>query len=44
MPFIEVIEKEEIPNSKTLKAIQEAEKGGLKKHKTVKSLMQDLNS
>ncbi len=44
MPYVKVIEKDEIPNQKTLKAIQEAEKGGLKRHKTVKSLMNDLRS
>ncbi len=44
MPYVEVIEKEEIPNAKTLKAMKEAEKGDLKRHKTVKSLMKDLSN
>jgi antitoxin component of RelBE/YafQ-DinJ toxin-antitoxin module len=43
MPYVEIIEKNEIPNEKTLKAIQEAEKGKLKKFKTVKDLMKSLN-
>ncbi len=43
MPYVEVIEEDEIPNLKTLKAIQEAEKGNLKRHKSVKSLLEDLN-
>jgi hypothetical protein len=44
IPFIEIITKDEIPNEKTLKAITEAEKGNLKKFKTVTDLMKDLKS
>jgi hypothetical protein len=44
MPYVEVIEKEDIPNLKTLEAMQEAENGNLKKFKTVKSLMEDLSN
>ncbi len=43
MPYVEIIEKDDIPNEKTLNAIQEAEKGKLKKFKTVKDLMKSLN-
>lgn len=43
MPFVEVIKREDVPNLKTQKAIEEAEKGDLKRHKTIKSLMKDLN-
>lgn len=42
MPFIEVIEKSEIPNDVTKRAIREANGTGLKRHKNVKSLMTDL--
>lgn len=42
IPFVEVIDKSEIPNVVTKRAIQEAENGGLKRHKNVKSLMDDL--
>jgi len=44
IPFVEVIEKADVPNETTRRAIREAEKGGLKRHKTVKSLMNDLMS
>ena len=44
MPYVEVVEKEEIPNAKTLSAIKQASTGRLKRHKTVKSLMKDLMS
>jgi hypothetical protein len=44
IPFIEIIEKDEIPNEKTRNAIAEAEKGKLKKFKTVHDLMNDLKS
>lgn len=38
------VEKQKVPNLVTKKAIQEADKGNLKRHKTVKSLMRDLNN
>lgn len=44
MPFVEVVEKEKEPNAKTLRAMQEAEKGGLKKHRTLNSLLKELNA
>jgi len=31
------------PNPETIKAIEEVEKGGLKKYKSVKALLKDLN-
>lgn len=42
LSFVQVLEKNPVPNSITLKAIQETEKGGLKRFKTVGSLMEDL--
>ncbi len=44
MTYVEVIQKEDVPNKETLKAMKEAEKGGLKKYKDIKSLMVDLNN
>ena len=44
MSYAEIIKKEDIPNAKTIKAMEEAEKGGLKRYKTVKALMKDLKS
>ncbi len=44
IPFIEIVEKEQIPNKITLKALHEAEKGNLKRFKNVKDLMKDLKS
>jgi len=44
MTYVEVIQKEDVPNKETLEAMQEAEKGSLKKYKDIKSLMEDLNN
>jgi len=37
-------EPENEPNEETLKAMQEAEKGGLKKHRSVSALLKELDS
>ncbi|MDO8899234.1 MAG: hypothetical protein Q7V19_16405 [Bacteroidales bacterium] len=42
LSFVQVLEKNPVPNATTLKAIQEVEKGELKRFKSVSSLMQDL--
>lgn len=44
LPYVEIVENKKIPNKTTLKALQEAEKGNLKRFKNVKDLMKDLNS
>ena len=43
MPYVEIVNDAKIPNSKTLSAIKEAEKGGLRRHKSVKSVLADLH-
>ena len=42
LPFVQVLDKNPVPNTTKLKAIQETEKGGLKRYRTVGSLIDDL--
>ncbi len=44
MPFVDFIEEEDLPNSTTLRAMEQAEKGKNAQHKTVKSLINSLSS
>jgi hypothetical protein len=44
IPFIEIIDKNEIPNETTCNAIAEADQGNLKRFKSTKALMKDLKS
>lgn len=44
MPYVEIIEKEQIPNKVTLKAIEDARKGKVTKAKNVNDLIKQLNS
>jgi len=43
MPFVEFVEKNDIPNAETIKAIEDARKGKGTKAKSVKDLMKKLN-
>ena len=42
--FVEFIKEKDLPNETTRKAIAEADKGKLKRYKTVSALMNDLKS
>jgi antitoxin component of RelBE/YafQ-DinJ toxin-antitoxin module len=44
MPYVEVIEKADIPNATTVKAIQEARTGKVTKAKDMNDLIKQLNS
>lgn len=44
LSFVKVIGEGDMPNAKTQKAMLEAEKAGLKRYKSVSSLMDDLNA
>ncbi len=44
MPFVDFIEEEDLPNSTTIRAMEQAEKGKFARHKTAKSLIKSLSS